>query len=377
VNQPSTAIDPPSADSATEFGIPIRNLWYMLIYAWNEAQTKNQWQAEIEKSPNFDALLASILLKLIQQRMRIGLGCSYASEERLLKGIRGRVDFTKSLRRRVFEKGQAYCRFQKYSNNVPKNQIILSTIARLVQIGNFGPDAPQAENLRHRLRRLSRDLESIDIIDLDIGLIRRQQLGRNDNDYRIMLAICELILQRQMPIEFSGQNALPSLDRDMLLLQKVYERFIANFYRLHLRNWLVLAQTRFDWHTKNTSPYLPTMQPDLVLKDQGNGSILILDTKFTEKSLVDGRFGNKGFDSSHLYQIYAYLRSQEHLSEQHHKATGILLYPAARHQLSECVRLQDHNIYLQTIDLADPWESIEHNLLDLVSHTAYDCISGN
>ena len=80
--------------SLTTGGIPIRNLWHMLLYAWNEVVLKNQWQAEAKRAPSLDALLASILAKLVQQRLRIGLGRSYTNEARLLRGIRGRVDFT-------------------------------------------------------------------------------------------------------------------------------------------------------------------------------------------------------------------------------------------------------------------------------------------
>ena len=90
---------------------------------------------DIEDAPTLDALLASILAKLIQQRLRIGLGRSYIDEKHLLRGIRGRVNFNDSLKYHAFEKGQAYCESQQYSPNVPKNQIILSTLVRLIQIG--------------------------------------------------------------------------------------------------------------------------------------------------------------------------------------------------------------------------------------------------
>jgi 5-methylcytosine-specific restriction enzyme subunit McrC len=123
----------PLAEEVTTARIPIRNLWHMLLYAWNEVVLKNQWHSEIETSPSLDALLASILAKLVQQRLRIGLGRSYTNDARLLRGIRGRVDFTESLKKLAFENGQAHCRYQTYSHNVSKNQIIRSTLARLVQ----------------------------------------------------------------------------------------------------------------------------------------------------------------------------------------------------------------------------------------------------
>ena len=74
------------------------------------------------------------------------------------------------------------------------------------------------------------------------------------------------------------------------------------------------------------------MIPDLVLQERSSGQMVILDTKFTAHSLVENQWGKPVFDSSHLYQVYAYLKSQEHLSEAHPQRSGILLYPAVEHQ---------------------------------------------
>ncbi len=326
--------------SLTTGGIPIRNLWHMLLYAWNEVVVKNQWAAEAESAPSLDALLALILAKLVQQRVRIGLGRNYTNEARLLRGLRGRVDFTESLKRLAFENGQAYCRYQIYSYNVPKNQIIRSTLARLVQMGQFGTDRKQADELRHKLRRLTRDLDGVDLIELKAGSIRRQQIGRNDADYRLMLAICELLLQREMPTETTGSHKLPGLDRDALTLYRIYERFVANFYKLHLLEWTATSQAQLSWHMPKSSNYMPTMSPDLILQHRTTGRMVVLDTKFTANSLILGRWGNYVFDSSHLYQLYAYLRSQEHISEFHNCASGILLYPTVREDISETIELQ-------------------------------------
>lgn len=353
--------------SVTTTGIPIRNLWHMLLYAWNEIVVKNHWETEAETSPSLDALLASILANLVQQRLRIGLGRSYTNEARLLRGIRGRVDFTESLKRLAFENAQAHCRYQTYSHNAPKNQIVRSTLARLVQTGQFGTDRIQADQLRHRLRRLVRYLDGIDLIELKVDFIRRQQLGRNDVDYRLMLAICELLLQRQMPTETTGSHKFPELDRDALTLHRIFERFVANFYKLHLVEWIVIPQVRLNWHMVKTSKYMPTMSPDLVLQHSSTGRMVVLDTKFTASSLILNRWGNYVFDSSHLYQIYSYLRSQEHVSDSHRDASGILLYPAVRRNLFETIELQGHQIHLATIDLSQPWDEIENELLALVS----------
>jgi 5-methylcytosine-specific restriction enzyme subunit McrC len=355
----------------TEYGISIRNLWHMLLYAWNEWPLKiREVREDVERAPTFDALLASILIKLMQQRMRIGLGQDYVNEEKTIRGIRGRINFGESLKRNTFERGEVHCEFQAYSVNEPRNQVIRATLMRLVQAGQFGPETNSVKELRHKLRRLTRDLDGIDLIEVTPELIHRQQSLRNDRDYRLMLAICHLTLQRQMPSGSGDGATVPEIDRDALILHNVYERFVANFYRIHLKGWNVTAQKRLDWHAKETNEHLPSMIPDLVLQEKSSGRLLILDTKFTAHSLVENQWGKPVFDSSHLYQLYAYLRSQEHVSEAHRAATGILLYPAIQHRFSERIELQDHVMRVECVDLAKPWQEIEQSLLDLISSRA-------
>lgn len=351
----------------TEYGIPIRNLWHMLLYAWNEMPHAPYWQMiDIESSPSLDALLAFLLVKIMQQRLRIGLGSSYMPEERLLRGVRGRIHFTKSLKMRAFERGQAYCEFEHYSVNAPKNQIIRSTLLYLAQTGQFGPDWKQAEELRHAIRLLVRLLDGVDLIELTPEFIHRVQTERHDRDYRVMLSICDLILQRKLPTEYDGQVYSSQLARDRLVLYKVYESFVFNFYRYQLGHWKVRQQRVLPWHERSPNSYLPKMKPDLELQEKESGRIVILDTKFTAKSLKENRWGKEMFDSSHLYQMYAYLRTQEHLSDEHQQSEGILLYPTIREELFETIKLPQHQIRIESVDLATPWQSIEQRLLQVI-----------
>ncbi|GEM_PF-3479795 len=62
------------------------------------------------------------------------------------------------------------------------------------------------------------------------------------------------------------------------------------------------------------------MKPDLILQHNKTKQIIILDTKFTEHSIKKGQYGNLTFDSNHLFQIYAYVKSQENKSEYYKKS---------------------------------------------------------
>jgi McrBC 5-methylcytosine restriction system component len=339
----------------------------MLLYAWNEPSLGHQVDmGDVENAPTVDALFAIVLIKLIGQRMRVGLGHGYVPTSKQLRAVRGRVRLTGSMLDQFARNGEVECDFQQYSVNEPRNQIIRSTLARIVQVGEFGPDKSGAESLRHKLRWLVRNLSAVEMIELSPESIRRQMLAQNDNDYRLMLSICELLLMRWMPVQGPGTHPLPHLERDLLILHRVYERFVAGFYRMRLKGWDVHAQKRLDWHAQEVTEHLPSMVPDLVLRNKETGGVIILDTKFTAGSLVDNQWGKPVYDSSHLYQLYAYLRSQEEVSSEHRSAMGILLYPVIRARLSESIQLQGHLIRIECVDLAAEWEEVERQLLALV-----------
>ena len=353
----------------TEYGIPIRNFWYMLLYAWNETPRSPYWKMVAgEEAPSLDALLASALTNLMQQRLRIGLGCSYMPERRLLRGIRGRVNITNSLKQRAFERGQAFCEFEEFGINAPKNRIIRTTLMRLAQTGSFGQNSGRSADLRRRIRWLVRALDGVDLIELTPGIIHREQMQRQDHDYQIMLAICDFILARRMPTEQTGQAFKSQLERKQYTLHSLYQNFVTNFYRHHLQDWIVRREAVLGWHNKDASSYLPQMRPDLILTEKGaDGRMIVLDTKFTAKSLKPNQWGKMIFDQSHLYQIYAYLRTQEHLSRQSMEARGILLYPTVEEELSEKITLPFHMMRIECVNLAAPWQDIEQRLIEVIT----------
>lgn len=364
---PTTISTPPTF--ITEYGIPIRNLWHMLLYAWNELpEVKLTTLAEVDHAPTLDSLLALMLTKLLRQRLRVGLGRGYTQAQGMIKAIRGRVNFSQSLKRRAFEQGQAWCEYQPYHQNTLKNQIIRSTVLHLIRAGDFGKDPNQVREMRHHLQSLFHALEGIDLLDLTPDVTRRQVLERDDQDYRLMLAICDLVVQRHMPTNTNGERLQPSLEHDALTLHSIYERFVANFYRLHLKGWAVSAQKHLHWHEAFSNDLLPVMRPDLVLEHMASGKILVIDTKFTAHSLIQTPWGKQEFDSSHLYQLYTYLKTQEHLSERHRRAEGILLYPSTTSKtLSQRIKLQDMSIRVESVDLSAPWQEIEENLIRVVN----------
>ncbi len=353
---------------STSYGIPIRNIWYMLIYYLKSRdKLRNRWRSEVESAPNIDCLLASILTKQIQQRIRIGLGRDYNEIENEIYGIRGRIDFDKSIKFLCFPQGRTFSRYYLYMKNVFKNQIIRSTLSRMIQVGDFGSDKIKAKDQRNNLRSIIQEMDGIDLIDLKPTDIRRELLLQRDMDYRLMLTLCYLLYSRLMPVEKRGKDYLLKVNRDELTLYDIYEKFVAEFYKYHLKDWNVNPQSIINWPTTEETAFLPIMKPDIIFEHKESRKIIILDTKFTKESIVEGRWDNLTFNTKHLYQIYSYLKTQEHKSEYYRKSTGILLYPTATYNLSEEIEIQGHRIRWESINLAQPWQEIKKDLLALIN----------
>ena len=345
--------------------IPIRNVWYMLLYVWDALHVQDRWRAAVEEAPTLDALLARVLADQIEQRFRIGMGRDYREEAAERAGIRGRVDFNECIKKMSFRHGRAFCRYQIFDVDVPRNQIIRSVLTHVAKVGNFGTGQKKAQELKSRLHSVARAMPGVSILELKPDLIGRELLKRQDGDYSLMLSICYLLVQRYMPREKAGDYYLPHANRDELSLYDIYEKFVAKFYEHHLTEWTVALQKTIRWPTEAHSDYVPVMKPDLTLEHEESGKLIVLDTKFTGASLTGGRWGNTTFNRDHVFQIYAYLRSQEEESPEHRCSTGILLYPTVGHRLSERVKIQGHSIHWETVDLSQPWRGIEADLLSI------------
>jgi 5-methylcytosine-specific restriction enzyme subunit McrC len=84
----------------------------------------------------------------------------------------------------------------------------------------------------------------------------------------------------------------------------------------------------------------------------------VIDTKFTA-IVTSTAYRDSVLKSGYIYQIYAYLRSQERGSDHFaDTAEGLLLHPSVGFDVDEAVRIQGHNIRFATLDLMAPSHEI-------------------
>ncbi len=113
------------------------------------------------------------------------------------------------------------------------------------------------------------------------------------------------------------------------------------------------------------------MVTDIILENKQEKRRIIIDTKFTD-ILISSRFDDsQSFKTGHIYQLYAYLRSQERDDDPLSlNSEGMLLYPSIHFDVDEVAELQGHFVRFVTIDLAEKTSTVVENLRQLpVSHS--------
>lgn len=345
-------------------GIPVRNAWHLLLYAWDLAAWQDQWYAESEDAPSLLGLLASMLSRSARRLLRRQMRRSFSREARTIRGIRGRVDFTASLKHLAFENGFADCTFPELTIDTLPNRIIRSTLARLAAQPLQALNRPDIESdLRHELRALVRAMDGVQLAPITPKDFSRLQLGRNDRDYALPIAICRLIHTLRMPTEKAGDEMLAALLRDEITFHELFERFVRNFYRLHMTD-CVVGSEQLQWHDELGCGLVPAMITDVsIVLRKPPFRRLVVDTKYSVSALAQSAFGTPKFKSENLYQLYSYLRTQEHRSDSHRAAAGLLLYPTNGYSVHDTMLVQGHRITVSTVDLSRPWQEIEVNLL--------------
>jgi len=209
-------------------------------------------------------------------------------------------------------------------------------------------------------------LDGVKLISVQSSDFARLQLGRNDRDYQLPLAICALVHRLEMPLEASGDQAIAGLLHDEMVFSDIFEKAIRNFYRLHLPDCRVKSE-QLSWPDEIGLSHVPIMITDTTIETRSRPlKRMVIDTKYYSDHLVRRYEGIGKFRSEHLYQIYSYLRTQESRGEPYRCAEGVLLYPSSGGEFDEAMLVQGHRIRIRTVDLTMPWQAIESSLMEIV-----------
>ena len=114
-------------------GILIRNIYYMLAYAFQELRQNNYAEIEGEQFDDIYDLFAEILARGISYQLKQGLYREYVAKSEPMQTIRGKIDINGTISNRVRNNRQIVCDYDELSEDNIYNQILLSTATILIK----------------------------------------------------------------------------------------------------------------------------------------------------------------------------------------------------------------------------------------------------
>jgi 5-methylcytosine-specific restriction enzyme subunit McrC len=350
--------------------IPVRNLWLLMLYASDLTRIREARDLFAEKDiDSLPDLVARLLAIEVERRLRRNLTRHYQHRELALNRVRGCIDILTTESRQLLSKGEVFCRFEELTMNTARNRLVRSALERMSRLVNN-------DDLRQGCRQLSASLGRIGVGGLRPSRkeMAVDQIGRNDAADRTMIALARLAFDLALPTEEAGKTALFSPERETRWVYRLFEKAVLGFAAVELEplGWKVRGGLALRWPASDMSGgmagILPTMITDIMLDAPHKTGRVVIDTKFSS-IVTKGRFGDSGLKSGHLYQMYAYLRSQEDGTDITATASGLLLYPAIHATVNEHAIIQNHRIAFSTVDLSGKAEAIRQELRSILLAT--------
>jgi 5-methylcytosine-specific restriction enzyme subunit McrC len=154
--------------------IPIRNLYYLFLYAWAQFPGGAIGEAGIDQSPDLPNLFAKLLSAGTRRLLRRGLDRGYQTFTGELNGPRGRIRLERILKEATQLRGTAICDFDELTHDILPNQILKATLVSLAVCAEVD------KGTRHELRLLAKRLYDIADIRLSASHFHQIVISRNN-----------------------------------------------------------------------------------------------------------------------------------------------------------------------------------------------------
>ncbi len=341
--------------------IPVRNIYYLLCYAWDHVREGETVDVGSEEFSGMVDFFAKVLNEGVSRLISRGLDRDYVAVSEDIRGLKGKLDLATTVKRNLLLTGKTHCAFDELSYDVLQNQILKATFRQLGFVTSLDPEQ------RRRAGRLYRKLDAVSDVPLRPRLFRTVRIHRNNQFYSFLLHLCRIIYDNLLVNQEEGTAEFYDFREDEQKMGLLFEQFVRRFCERET-NYAVGAP-KIDWFgavgVGTSLHHLPRMQTDIVLRSPER--TIIVDTKFYKEPLNTWH-GGKRVNSANLYQIFAYAMNwAERRQPSEPEPEGWLLYAAVDGEFDYRFELMGRPIRVCSVDLGHEWKVIERRLTRLVA----------
>lgn len=335
--------------------ILINNIYHMLSYAFQNLSQSIYDDVAIESFDEMYDLLAAILAKGIGLQLKQGLYREYINRQEELSVLRGKINMSGTIKNQLVHKRVLTCDFDDLSENNLFNQIIKTTVSLLLR--NDTVKSKYKDDLKKKMLFFS-NIEFLEPTSIRWSSIRFQ---RNNQTYRMLISICQLILEGMLMTTDTGEYRLASfLDEQHMC--RLYEKFILEYYNRHYPE-LKVSASQIPWSVDDgVKTMLPMMQSDIHL--QKDNTVLIIDAKYYSHT-TQVQYDKHTLHSNNMYQIFTYVKNRDYeFGEEEHTVSGMLLYAKTEEEVQpdHVYQMHGNQITVRTLDLNLPFVDIAGQL---------------
>ncbi len=339
-------------------GILIKNIYYMLTYAFQILRQSNYDDIAAEDFENIHDMFAAILGKGVAQQLKHGLYREYVNKSDNLTTLRGKLDIQGTIKNKLQHRQKLYCDFDELSENNLMNQVIKTTMTLLIKQGNV-----KIEN-KSVLKKDLLFFDSVDYIEPSEIKWDRIQYQRNNQSYKMLLNICRLVIEGLLLSTEQGMIKMATFLDDQRM-SHLYEKFILEYFRYHHPE-LRANPEQVQWNLDDDNDmWLPNMITDITLKSK-DGRVLILDAKYYGQQM-QSNFDVQTYRNANLYQIFTYVKNWD--KAQTGKVSGMLLYAKTSEEFQPANQFSmgGNKIAVGSLDLNLPFNEIAGQLEKIVT----------
>lgn len=339
--------------------ILIKNIYHMLSYAFQTLNQENYEDVTVESFDEMYDLLAAILAKGIGIQLKQGLYREYINRQEELPVMRGKINMSGTIKNRLAHERVLTCDFDELSENNLFNQIIKTTVTLLLR--NAKVKSEYKDDLKKKMLFFS-NVDTLEPTSIKWSAIRFQ---RNNQTYRMLISICQLIIEGMLITTDAGDYRLASFVDEQRMC-RLYEKFILEYYSRHYPE-LTVSASQIPWSVDDgIRTMLPVMQSDIYLQ-MGN-IVLIIDAKYYSHT-TQTQYDKHTLHSNNMYQIFTYVKNRDYdFGDEEHKVSGMLLYAKTEEEIQpgNVYQMHGNQITVRTLDLNLPFAEIAEQLNTIV-----------
>ena len=333
----------------------IKNIYYMLSYAFTALDRNTYEDVAAEKFKNIHNLFAALLASGISRQLKQGLYREYLNRQEDVTAVRGKIDMPGTIRNQLARKRVLACEYDELSENNLLNQILKTTVLLLLRHAKV--DQEYKDNLKKEMLFFA-NVDTVDPATIRWSNLRFQ---RNSQSYRVPIGLCQLVLEGMLLTTESGEYKFDSFINKRCM-NRLYEKFILEYYAKECPQVTATA-AQIPWVLDDgNGTMLPIMQSDIMLT-RGNEA-LIIDAKYYAHT-TQTQYDAHTLHSDNLYQIFTYVKNKDaEFGDRPHAVSGMLLYAATDEavQPDNTYYMSGNKISVRTLDLNKDFSEITAQL---------------